>query len=286
MEEEAILTISVITVVKNAETSIASTIDSLVSQTTDKFNIEYIIVDGESEDNTWKIIEEYAVQISSVLSLVKVSQKDDSIYEAMDRGRKLATGDFIFYLNSGDVFESTTVLKDVVQYMNNNKEKNCLYFGIVRINTVGLTWNVPNLNLASIDSNPLNSGYFPHHQSVFYPKVFYTQNTYDLKFKISGDVDYTMRACKTLPTKYMGITICSVQLDGMYSGKLNIAKILKEYDERIYLMQKHDGRVSSLKKIVIIMILTGKYLSDTILGSRTKHLLMFLFSKYRSRLSA
>ena len=102
------LTISIITVCRNSETTIRDTINSVLSQ--DYSEIEYIIVDGGSTDATLDIIREYGDEISLV-----ISERDDGIYDGMNKGIRASSGDLIGFLNSDDFYASSSVLKIVVK---------------------------------------------------------------------------------------------------------------------------------------------------------------------------
>ena len=112
--------ISVITVSFNSAKTIEKTIHSVMSQTYG--DVEHIIVDGDSTDQTHDILENYKNQIDKI-----VIEKDNGIYDAMNKGVKLATGDYIFFLNSDDVFNDEKVLEEFAAKMvKTNKE---LYYG-------------------------------------------------------------------------------------------------------------------------------------------------------------
>ena len=99
--------ITIITVVLNDEENIESTIQSVLNQKYD--NIQYVIIDGDSNDNTKKIIEKYKDKIDTF-----VTEKDKGIYDAFNKGVKLAKGDLLGFVNSGDVLtkESLCILVD------------------------------------------------------------------------------------------------------------------------------------------------------------------------------
>ncbi|MFN7014655.1 MAG: glycosyltransferase family 2 protein, partial [Bacteroidia bacterium] len=102
------LKISIITVTFNSAKTIEQTIQSVIKQAYS--NVEYIIIDGASQDETLNIIERYRNKISVV-----VSEKDSGIYNAMNKGLKLATGDIIGILNSDDFYADENVLSDVAK---------------------------------------------------------------------------------------------------------------------------------------------------------------------------
>src|SRR5688500_18202738 len=105
--------ISLITVTHNSEKYLEGCIRSVISQSYK--NIEHIIIDGASEDGTVSIIERYAPNISQW-----VSEKDNNMYHAINKGMKMATGDIIGVLNSDDIFASNDVISDIVRCFSEN----------------------------------------------------------------------------------------------------------------------------------------------------------------------
>lgn len=107
--------ISIITVCFNAESIIEETIKSVISQTYN--DIEYIIVDGKSTDSTMEIIKKYADKIDKI-----ISEPDKGIYDAMNKGISLATGNFINFMNAGDTFSSPDAVKNVVMQIEEDSD--------------------------------------------------------------------------------------------------------------------------------------------------------------------
>ena len=102
--------VSIITPVYNCEDFISSTIECVLKQTYKDY--EYLIVDGKSKDNTLDIIKEYEPKFKGRLKWI--SEKDKGLYDAMNKGIKLSTGDVIGILNSDDIFASDNVLKPII----------------------------------------------------------------------------------------------------------------------------------------------------------------------------
>ena len=102
--------ITVITICYNAESVIKETMLSVINQAYS--NIEYIVIDGKSSDNTLAIV--YDVKKQSDRKIVVISEKDNGIYDAINKGARLATGEWINCMNAGDCFASNTVLSDIV----------------------------------------------------------------------------------------------------------------------------------------------------------------------------
>ena len=103
--------VSVITVCYNCESTIENTVKSVVNQTYP--NVEYIIIDGKSTDRTIDIVKQFSKNIECI-----VSEKDDGIYSAMNKGIDICTGDYVIFLNSGDCFYNRTVIEIMVKKSN------------------------------------------------------------------------------------------------------------------------------------------------------------------------
>ena len=113
-------TFSVVTITYNAGTTLEDTIQSVISQTYHR--VEYIIVDGASTDHTMKIVEQYRSHIAQV-----VSEPDNGLYDAMNKGIDLATGDYLIFLNAGDSFHADTTLQQMVQSIKSKELPDILY---------------------------------------------------------------------------------------------------------------------------------------------------------------
>ena len=112
--------VSIITVCFNSERTIEDTLKSVASQTYS--HIEYIVVDGLSSDSTNEIVKKYSDSVST-----HVSEKDNGLYDAMNKGIQLATGDIVGILNSDDVFYDETIIQKVVDGIQNIE---CVYADI------------------------------------------------------------------------------------------------------------------------------------------------------------
>ncbi|SEJ33243.1 Glycosyltransferase involved in cell wall bisynthesis [Dyadobacter sp. SG02] len=167
--------ISIITVVRNGEKDLESAIKSVVNQSYG--NIEYIILDGLSTDGTLDIIRKYEHEIA-----LWKSEADRGIYDAMNRGLDLATGDWAYFLGCDDVLASPTIIEEVAAqfteadniYYGNTylKKRNRLYTGKAS------KWNICLRNIS--------------HQAIFYPKSVYKEKKYNLHYKLAADHVYNV----------------------------------------------------------------------------------------------
>ena len=225
--------LSVITVVYNDAQNIEKTINSVLSQTYK--NIEYIIIDGASTDGTKEIIKKYSDKISQF-----VSEPDKGLYDAMNKGLRMATGDYVCFLNSGDLFYENTTIEKIFQSAP-NKNIDIFYGDAVITDTNGKIKGhrrhrpPKHLNWISFKDGMLVS-----HQA-FIPRLSITE-PYDLKFRFSSDFDWCIKAMKKAKhIQNTKIVIIKFMDDGL--TKKNMFKSLKE---RFIIMKKNYGLSTAL----------------------------------------
>jgi glycosyltransferase involved in cell wall biosynthesis len=180
------LKISIITVAYNAEKSIEDTIQSVIGQTYK--NIEYIIIDGNSTDDTLKICNTYKESIHTI-----VSEKDKGIYDAMNKGIALATGDVIGVLNADDFYLNSNVISKVAERFNTD---NCegLYADLVYVDgddtsKITRTWFSGNYI-----ENSFFKGWMPPHPTFFVKQACYKKyGHYSLDLKSAADYELMLR---------------------------------------------------------------------------------------------
>lgn len=170
--------ISVITVCWNCAGAIEETIRSVLSQTYDR--VEYLVVDGKSTDGTLEILKKYAHAID-----VLVSEADNGIYDAMNKGLALLSGDsdYVLFLNAGDTFAAEDTIARVVAARYSSKSH---VYGDV------LTIDGRKSHPARLSIRVLASGMICH-QSLFFRSQIHRQTPYDTKYKISADFDLLVR---------------------------------------------------------------------------------------------
>jgi glycosyltransferase involved in cell wall biosynthesis len=178
------LKISVITVCFNSEKTIENTIKSVLLQ--DYENIEYIIIDGCSSDNTMSLISNYNKEIDLV-----ISEKDNGIYDAINKGISHANGDYIVILNSNDVFYSLSTIADIVNFHTIN---NCsISIGdVIYMNKFHKLKRYYSARFWFPFF--LNLGFMPPHQGlVIKASLFKEFGNYSLLYKIASDYELVVR---------------------------------------------------------------------------------------------
>jgi putative colanic acid biosynthesis glycosyltransferase len=215
-------TISIVTVVYNGEKFLEKTIQSVLSQTYK--NIEYIIIDGGSTDGTLDIIKRYEDKID-----YWVSEVDKGIYDAMNKGALVASGDFINYLNADDRFNNDTTLENIVK---NIDTLDSVYYTRASVISEKVCWLYPEKKV--IDYQKWLKLNLPNHQTMFFPKSFYKKYFYDLRLKIGADDDYKLYAIKNHNVQF--IDIISVEfLRGGVSSNHNDFKLFKQRLKESYI---------------------------------------------------
>lgn len=208
--------VSIITVSYNSEAFLEQTIRSVTEQTYP--NIEYIIIDGASSDNTLSIIAKYKNKIQHLLS-----EKDNGIYDALNKGIAMATGDIIGILHSDDFFTSNTVIEKVVAKITNEKS-DALYadlFYVDKNNTDKITrkWHS-----GLYSQGAFVNGWMPPHPTFFVKKELYQKlGAFNLSFNTSADYELMLRFIHKHQIKlaYLNEFIIKMRVGGQSNVSVN-----------------------------------------------------------------
>ncbi|RKR80885.1 glycosyltransferase involved in cell wall biosynthesis [Mucilaginibacter gracilis] len=231
--------LSIITIVYNNVNDIERTILSVLGQT--YTNIEYIVIDGASTDGTLDVIEKYRSRISTL-----VSEKDNGIYNAMNKGLNLATGDYVLFMNSGDELFAY----DTVERVFATEADADIYYGETEIinskrESMGMrrhktpetfTWRGFNLGMSI------------SHQAIYIKRSLV--EPYNEQYQLSADIDWIIRIAKKAD-KIVNTRICAAKyLFGGMSKKKHKQSLI----ERFHIMRKHYGTVPTVFNHGIIAI--------------------------------
>lgn len=225
--------ISIITVVFNGEKYLEETIQSVISQTYD--NVEYIIIDGGSTDGTLDVIKKYEDQID-----YWVSERDRGIYDAMNKGIDVATGEFVNFLNGGDKFYRLDLLEDI--FSNRAVKYSDLVYGdFFVVSNEGEP--VRAIKATTLSKQSIKKGMVVNHQSVFVRKAKCPY--YDLSYKYKAewkwliDILYTQEDVKTT---YIAGPVVYYRLGGFSAQGFN-----DNFKEYISLTKQKFGFLEVLK---------------------------------------
>jgi glycosyltransferase involved in cell wall biosynthesis len=221
--------ISIITVCYNSAATLERTILSVTGQTYD--SIEYIIVDGNSKDNTVDIIKKHQDKISKW-----ISEPDKGLYDAMNKGVAMATGDIIGILNSDDTFYNDTVLGEVAKFHTIN-EIDASFGNIVQHTDAGKIIRL--YSSKNWSPRKLTIGFMPPHPSIFFKKqLFEKYGDYELGFKIGADYELITRFFlkNKISWNYSGIITTAMLVGGLSSsGSSSYRMITKEIQKALFM---------------------------------------------------
>ncbi len=230
-QDDSLPVITIITVVYNSEDYIERTIQSVLSQSFK--NIEHVILDGGSKDNTLNIIKRYNDEIA-----FWKSEKDHGIYDAMNKAQKYSSGDYLMFLNSGDEFNDNDVLKNVF-----SKELSAdVYYGDTLI--------------TDVEGNPLRNrrlrppmrlnwkdfryGMLVCHQSIIIKRELSVE--YNLSYRIAADIDWAIRSIKQAKK----IVNTQITISKFMEGGMSTIHHRKGLNERFKILSSHFGLMPNL----------------------------------------
>jgi glycosyltransferase involved in cell wall biosynthesis len=223
--------ISIVTVTFNSEKTLKDTIESVIAQ---KYNnIEYIIIDGSSSDATIDIVKSYGNKVSKF-----ISEKDNGIYDAMNKGLKLATGDVVGILNSDDVYFDNEVIEKVIERFKKDGSDS-VYGDLYYVKEDNVNEVVRYWKSSILEQESFAKGWHPPHPTFFVKKDIYNKYGYfDLNMKVSADFELMLRFLEKykISTCYLSKVIVRMRVGGESNRNIkNIitgnASILKSFDK-------------------------------------------------------
>lgn len=226
---------SIITVTYHAESVLEETILSVVSQT--YHNIEYIIVDGASKDRTLSIVNKYRDKIQAV-----VSEPDKGLYDAMNKGLKMAKGKYVCFLNAGDTFHEDDTLQLIVHQLNkSNVLPDVIYGETALVDAQRHFVRMRRLQTPdTLNWKSFRQGMLVCHQAFIAKRAL--AETYDLNYRFSADFDWCIRVMKKASLLHnTRLTLIDYLDEGMTTK--NRKASLKE---RFRIMAKHYGYISTV----------------------------------------
>jgi len=228
--------ISIITATYNSSEFIKDCLQSVAGQTYK--NVEHIIIDGGSTDATLSVIQQFK-HVNKV-----ISEKDNGIYDALNKGIQQATGDIIGFLHSDDFFVSEQVLEWIANIFTQNSTSVALYSDLIyvhRFNAAKIlrTWKAGNYNRTL-----LSKGWMPPHPTFYVKRsVYINYGNFDTQFKIAADYDLMLRFLyrhQILPA-YLPKTTVAMRSGGKSGGSVNDVFIKMNEDYKILKKNKTGG---------------------------------------------
>lgn len=232
------LKISIVTVCLNTTDTIVKTIESVLCQTYE--NLEYVIIDGQSVDGTLEKIRQYETN-----SKVKIiSEKDSGLYNAMNKAVNICSGDYIIFLNSGDVFVNNTVIADAVAQMTEGTDitnqklgggslPDIFYSNVIKIyEKERVVEKYPGKHTVF---KLLMMGKMPCHQGIFASTLILRKYGLDESYRICADFDFLLRCVRNhVKMQYLDIDVSIVDcVMGISSQNENLDRMRAEDDRSI-----------------------------------------------------
>ena len=228
--------LSIITVTYNAGAVLEDTIQSVITQT--YRNVEYIIVDGGSKDHTLDIINRYREHIHTL-----VSEPDKGLYDAMNKGIRLATGDYLCFLNAGDELHEDDTLQLMVHSITGTELPDVLYGETAIVDEEGHFLRMRRLSAPeNLNWKSFKDGMLVCHQA-FFPRRELAE-PYDLRYRFSADFDWCIRIMKKSHTLHnTHLTLIDYLSEGMTTRNHRAS-----LHERFRIMCRHYGYLSTLAR--------------------------------------
>ena len=179
--------ISIITVTYNSEQVLKDCINSVANQNYDKK--EHIVIDGDSKDSTMSILKQNQNHLTKL-----ISEPDKGIYDAMNKGIKIATGDIVGFLNSDDFYKTSSVLSSVNSAFSKDSKLEACYADIVIVNRTDTSKITRYWKSNSFRPGAFSKGWCPPHPTFFAKcSVYNNYGNFDLSYKMASDVELMMR---------------------------------------------------------------------------------------------
>lgn len=252
--------ISIITVTYNSSKTLKDTLESVLNQTYK--NYEHIIVDGLSKDNTMEILKEYETKYEGKLKYI--SEKDTGLYDAMNKGIKIATGDIIGILNSDDIYANEDVLQKIVDKFNQSKcdgtYGDLMFMDEETMSKPQRIWKSP--------KGKLKNGWHPAHPTLYLKKEVYDKiGVFNLKYRIAADYDFMIRVMQDEKVKleYIDDYIVYMRVGG--TSTAGIKGYLKNLNEANLVLKDNNVKhpyIVNIKRIIktINQMLKSKFIKN------------------------
>lgn len=224
------MTISIITSVFNNAATIRDSIESVLRQTYTK--IEYIVIDGGSTDGTVEIIQEYKDSISQF-----ISEPDKGIYDGLNKGIRLASGEIIAFLHSDDIYPNDSVVSDIMTHFNENLDG--IYGDLVYTAKNNTTQILRYWKSEPFQPKLLRCGWMPPHPTLFLRRsVYENYGSFDLNFAIAADYDFMLRILtENITIKYIPKILYIMRMGG--ASNKSITNILLKSSEDLKALKKN-----------------------------------------------
>lgn len=221
--------VSIITVCYNRAATIEKAILSVLNQ--DNKDIEYIVVDGNSKDGTQAVIEKYTNRIAKY-----ISEPDNGMYDAINKGLALATGDIVGLMHSDDEFYDNEAISKIVSAFLKSKDIEGVYGDGIYVSNDAEEKLIRNRIGGEYSLKKIEKGWLPLHPTVYIKRALIEKyGDYNLQFKIASDTEFLLRYLYKNKIKmgYVNSYIVKMRMGGLSTTSSRALEVLKE-DYKIY----------------------------------------------------
>lgn len=260
--------ISIITITYNSAKTIRDTVESILNQT--YTDIEYILVDGLSKDNTVDIVKEYEPKFNGRLRLI--SEPDKGIYDAMNKGICMATGDVIGIVNSDDFYIGNDIIQKVATTFI-EKNVDSLYTDLFLVDNLDINKIIRNCTYREFKKGLFYKGWHPPHPSFFVKREIYEKyGDFDLSYKIAADYDFMLRVLEknSITTTYLPIHSIKMRNGGVSTGSFERIRLSQK--ECLLALKKNGLKINKIRYFL------GKYNQKL-----TQYTVKSLFNDFKSK---
>ncbi|MBP1676319.1 MAG: glycosyl transferase family 2 [Bacteroidetes bacterium] len=219
--------ISIVTVTYNSASTIRDTLESVLNQTYS--NIEYIVVDGKSDDSTINIVQDYEPKFGNRIKWI--SEPDSGLYDAMNKGIGMATGDIIGIINSDDFYHQTDIISKIVKAFEDNPDAEATMADIRFVKPSNLDKTVRYYSSKKFKPGLFRYGFMPAHPSFFtYKHNFTRYGLYKTDYKIAADYELLIRFLYKMKIKcvYIPIDVMKMRTGGTSQFSLRNTYLLNK----------------------------------------------------------
>jgi len=221
--------ISIITAVFNNKKQIIQAIQSVLNQ--NYSNIEYIVIDGGSTDGTIKAIQGFGDRIQKFHT-----GHDNGIYDALNKGISLATGEIVGFLHSDDQFAHTSVLSNIAKAFQESGASG-IYSDLEYVNAEK---TIRYWKSCTFNQNLLNQGWMPPHPTLYLKRSIYDElGNFSLQYKISADYDFILRLFNSSKYKFHYLPEVTIKMHTGGVSNRNLKKILEKSKEDYLIIRRH-----------------------------------------------
>ncbi len=218
--------ITVITATYNSAQTLEQCMQSVLSQT--YHPIEYLIIDGASTDGTLAVAQGFINTHQQTIKII--SEPDQGIYDALNKGLSLATGDIIGFLHADDLFESPLVLEQIASVFKSHQACDAVYGNLQYVSKDNTNKLIRNWVSKSFSPELLHQGWMPPHPTLFLRQEVYEHyGQFDTSFSIAADYDFMLRIFSGgIASVYLNQYITKMRVGGKSNSLNNLMKKMKE----------------------------------------------------------